>query len=132
MGKTSNAVKQKWNKKHYRQIKISIKPEIADGFQSACKASGKSMANELAGFMLSYLKQSTPMTEPAINFNALKGRRKAIGFAHKLLLELLGAEERYIENTPENLSSSIRYEMAVERADKLSEVIDAVEAIYDD
>jgi hypothetical protein len=40
MGKTSNAVKQRYNATHYTQVKASVKPEIAAGFKAACALSG--------------------------------------------------------------------------------------------
>ena len=40
-------------------------------------------------------------------------------------------EEEYRDNMPENLQSSSRYEMAEERLDRLLDVLDAVDGIYD-
>jgi len=50
-GKTSNAVKQRWNTEHYTQIKVSVKPDVAGAFKKACETSGTSMASELSIFM---------------------------------------------------------------------------------
>lgn len=37
MGKTSNEVKQRYNKKNYKQIKASLKFELCDEFKDFCK-----------------------------------------------------------------------------------------------
>jgi len=132
MGKTSNAVKQKWNSKNYQQVKFSVKPDVAASFKAACKAANKSMASELSGFMQCYANQPPPKTQPCINVKTLKDRRKAMGIVRSMIVELHDAEEKHIENTPESLHSSERYESAIERLEQLEAVLDAIDDIYSD
>lgn len=54
MGKTSNKAKQDWNASHYKQVKVSVKPETAGAFKAACVKRGVSMAGELQRYMQRY------------------------------------------------------------------------------
>jgi len=132
MGKTSNAVKQKWNEKNYVQVKISVKPDLAASFKAACKTADKSMAFELSGFMQRYANQPQSKIQPSVNVKTLKDRRKAMGIIRRMIIDLIDAEGNYIDNTPESLHSGVRYEMAVERLEQLEAVLDSVDDIYND
>lgn len=132
MGKTSNAAKQKWNASHYTQVKFSTKPETAAAFKAACKAAGDSMAGALSAFMLRYAGQLKEQRQPPVIVKTLKDRRKTAVFVHNIIAALLDAEERFVNNAPENLSDSPRYEMAEERISMLQEVLDAMDEIYED
>ena len=138
MGKTSNAVKQKWNSNHYKQVKFSTKPETAAAFKAACAAEGSTMAGTLSEFILKYAgqtagqSQSGRQSQPEVSVKTLKDRRKAAGFVHNIVTALLKAEENFIENAPKNLASSTRYEMAEERVSKLQELLDAIDEVYDE
>jgi hypothetical protein len=131
MGKTSNAVKQKWNTKHYVQVKASVKPETAEMFKAACLAGGVSMAGELACFMESFANPAEEKAIAAFRVKTLKDRRQAMNIARALITEIRGAEEGYLSRIPINLHSSSYYERAEDRIDKLSEVLDAIDEIYD-
>lgn len=131
MGKTSSVAKQQWNSAHYTQLKISVKPEIASAFKAACAVSGASMASELSAFM----EQFANPTQNTLPFEAKVGtlgdRRKAMQLICKLLAEICGAEEAFIDKTPENLHNSQRYEMAEERLERLTDLLDAADGIYE-
>jgi len=144
MGKTSNKAKQQWNAGHYTQVKAYIRPEIASAFKAKCIKSNASMAGEISAFMEGYtaIEQTSPtprQTSPApghisptpVRVKTLGDRRKAMQLVIELLTEIHDAEEAYVANTPENLRSSSRYEMAEERLERLSEVLEAVDGIYD-
>jgi len=153
MGKTSNIAKQKWNSAHYVQIKAHIKPEIASDFKAACVASGTTMASELSAFMEEFANQQQGALSPTkvkalgyrrerfanpqqnalslIKVKTLGDRRKAMSLVINLLTELHDAEEVFLENMPENLHSSLRYEMAEERLEKLSDALEVTDGIYD-
>ena len=130
MGKTSNTAKQKWNSTHYAQIKVHVKPETASAFKAACAVSGTSMASELSAFMEEFAKPQ----QKALSLTKVKtlgDRRKAMCLIINLLTEIRDAEEAFLENTPENLHNSTRYEMAEERLERLIDVLDAADGIYD-
>jgi len=130
MGKTSNMAKQQWNSAHYVQIKVQVKPETASAFKAACAASGTSMASELSAFMEEFA--SPPQGAlPLVKVKTLGNRRKAMSLVYRLLTEIRDAEEGFLENMPENLQGSSRYEMAEERLDRLSEVLEAADGLYD-
>ena len=132
MGKTSNQAKQRWNAAHYTQIKTHVKPEIASAFKAACAALGTSMASELSAFMEDFAnpRQNAP-TLANVKTKTLGDRRKAMRSVIKLLNEIYDAEEAFIENTPENLQGTDRFEMAEERLGMLSEVLETIDGIYD-
>lgn len=130
MGKTSNAVKYKWNSCHYSQVKISIKPETAAAFKSACIAADDTMAGVLSRYMLTYAGQTHDAPGPVLNVKTLKDRRKTAVMVCDIVTALLNAEEKFINNAPESLISSTRYEMAEERVSILQDVLDAIEEAY--
>jgi len=130
MGKTSNSAKQRWNSANYTQIKANVKPETASAFKAARAASGTSMASELIAFMEEFANPSQNTISLA-RVKTLGDRRKAMCSVIKLLTDIHDAEEAFLENMPENLQNSPRYEMAEERLERLSEAMDAAEGIYD-
>ena len=130
MGKTSNNAKQQWNAAHYTQIKAYVKPETASGFKAACAALGTSMASELSAFMENFANPQQDAL-PLTKVKTLGDRRKTMGLVVSLLTEIRDAEQAYLEHMPENLHSSSQYEMAEERLDRLSDVLDAADGIYD-
>ncbi|MDR1538416.1 MAG: hypothetical protein LBU32_10560 [Clostridiales bacterium] len=131
MGKTSNAAKQKWNASHYTQVKASVKPETAASFKAACAAAETTMASELGRFMNECARTAQKQTDPAANVRTLGDRRKAMALVCRLIAEIRDAEEEYMDNMPESLRNSTKYEMAEERLEKLTDALDAVEDIYD-
>jgi hypothetical protein len=130
MGKTSNAVKQKWNAKHYVQVKASVKPQTAETFKAACVAGGVSMAGELARFMESFANPPEEKSIANISVKTLKDRRQALNIVRTLITEIRNAEVGYLDRTPKNLQGSSRYEMAEERVEKLADALDAIDEIY--
>jgi len=130
MGKPSSIVKQRWNSANYTQIKAQVRPETASAFKAACAASGTSMSSELIAFMEEFANPQQNAL-PFMKVKTLGDRRKAMRTVIKLLTEIRDAEETYMENMPESLQSSSRYEMAEERLDSLSDVLDAADGIYD-
>ena len=129
MGKTSNAVKQRWNAEHYAQVKVHVKPETAAAFKAACAASGYSMASEISAFMEEFSRPLQGGT-PYIKVKTLGDRRKTMHTVINLLSEMRDAEDAYMDNMPDNLKNSAQYEMAEERIDRLTEAIETAEDIY--
>ena len=130
MGKTSNAAKQKWNASKYTQVKFSTKPETAVAFKAACASAGDSMAGALSAFMLKYAGQSDLHNQPPVKVKTLSDRRKTAVFVHNIIAALLEAEERFVDNAPDNLSDCLRYEMAQERISQLQDVLAAMGEVY--
>ena len=130
MGKTSSQSKQKWNERHYIPVKALVKPEIAIAFKTACADAGTSMASELSNFMEMYANPPQENTKATANVKTLGNRRKAMALIHALMIEMRNAEEELMNNTPENLRSSSRYEDADERMSRLDEALDIIDDIY--
>ena len=131
MGKTSNTVKDEWNKKHYTPVKVAVKHETAAGFKAACAAAGTSMASVLSDFMDKYAGGATreKKTAPA-SVKTLRDRRKAMSLINTLITDMRNAEEEYMDRMPESLQGSERYDEAEERLGKLDEAIDIISDIY--
>ena len=130
MGRASSAAKQRWNSKNYTQVKVSVKPRIAADFKAACAASGTTMASELSSFMEDFAR---PPKSAAMHtkVKTLGDRRKTMHTVLWLLSDMRDAEEAYLDNTPENLRGSTRFEMTEERLDMLVDAIESVEGVYD-
>jgi len=136
MGKASNAAKQRWNSKKYTQIKAYVKPEIAAAFKTACAAAGVSMAGELSRFMADYAAVTVAnhviniKTERTDSVSTMKMRRKTVRTVAGLLEQVRDAEERFINNAPENLHSAPIYENAGQYVSVLDDVIEQLGEIY--
>jgi len=70
--------------------------------------------------------------KPVVRVKTLRERRKTAAMARSIIVALLNAEENYVENAPENLRNSTRYDMAVERISKLQEALEILEEAYND
>ena len=64
------------------------------------------------------------------SFKTLRERRRIMVTIYTLLTEIRNAEEAFIYNMPENLQNSCRYDYAVERLEKLDDLIDLIGDIY--
>jgi hypothetical protein len=130
LGKTSNASKDTWNAKNYVQVKASVKPEIAQAFESACETAEVSMAGVLSDFMQNYAALPATRKPPVISTASRRHRRKALAIILPLLVQIRDAEERYRDNIPENLSASSAYDAADECVSAISDAIDFLESAY--
>ena len=129
MGKTSNAVKQRWNKEHYVQVKVSVHPEIAEAFKEKCKAKDVSIASEITRFMREQCGKPHVL-KTALKVSTRQQRRKAITVLNEQLGAIIDAESLYIKNIPENLRNSVRYETATQSVQALQDAINSLNAAY--
>jgi hypothetical protein len=108
----------------YTQIKFSIKPSIVSEFKAKCRFANVSMASEISRFMSGQAitkKQDTTTRQH---------RRKAIKSMVKELEEIMDAEQRYMDNIPENLQSSRTYEAAEQTVQALEEALGILTEAY--
>lgn len=122
--------KQRQNASPYTQVKVSINPEIASAFKSACVVANVSMASVLSDFMADYSQISVKCKAPS---NHLATRRQRRGNIKKISLQieqLMIAEEEYRDNFPENLHGSKWHVAANHSIDILQEVIELLEEVY--
>jgi ssRNA-specific RNase YbeY (16S rRNA maturation enzyme) len=124
MGNAATKAKQKWNKEHYRQIKVSVPHVVAQRFKAACALTDTSMSAELVKFMAAYAEVTDVLpahTEKrGLTPLASKGkRRKLLGDIFRRLQEIRAAEETYRDFIPENMEERVR------RAEESLDVLDA-------
>jgi len=131
LSRAANRAKTKWNAKNYSQVKVSVDPEIAAAFKTACGIAGHSMASVLSQFMAHYsatMKKSNSTTEDDVS---TRGKRRKLVQAYTQRLERVrAAEENYMSNIPVNLQGSIRYEAAEQSVSVMDEVIERLGEIY--
>ena len=130
MGATSNESKQSWNASHYTQLKVSVPPELAATFKARCKEKNVSMASEISRFMSIETKGCRPAKSAAGPYATRQKRRKALKSLVDQLEALMGAEQSYLENIPENLQSSCRYEDAEQTVSALEEALEILGEAY--
>jgi hypothetical protein len=125
-----NTAKDKWNREHYTQIKVSVPPDVAAAFKSSCADAGTSMSGALKSFMieLAGIAKSNTGTLPLVSTR--RQRRKEIQTLLKRLNRVLDAEERCMNNIPENLRGSSVYEAGENITGLLSDAIISMEEIY--
>ena len=123
--------KARWNASNYAQIKISVYPEIAEAFKTACAADGVSMASELTRFMAEY--SAAPIVKKAVAANPKLSKKKRRNTVRSLILQLeqvRDAEQESMDNTPENFRMSDNFAASEESLAKLDEAIEILEGIY--
>ena len=131
MPKAATRAKARWNASNYAQIKVSVYPEIADAFKTACAAAGVSMASELARFMTEY--SEVPIAKKTAAANKALSKKKRRNTVRALILQLeqvREAEEESMDNTPENFRKSDNFAASEESLAKLEEAIEILENIY--
>jgi hypothetical protein len=136
MTNAATRAKARWNAANYVQIKVSVRPNIADAFKTTCAANGVSIAGALSQFMAGYAaaaatnKAFGTKTEAADSVSTMKKRRKAVRSVAALLEQVRDAEERFIANAPENLQCAPIYETAEQYVSVLDDVIEQLGEIY--
>ena len=105
------------------QVKISVDTKIAVSFKQACAADNVSMASKLTCFMADY-SNSLMKSRDAPGYTTRRKRRAVIKRIIADLEQLKSAEERLIDNAPENLQDAPIYETADEYVSIFEDVID--------
>jgi len=132
MSNASNSAKSRWNASHYTQVKIAVSPDVADAFKAACAAAGVSMASVLSQFMAEYgavpiTKKPSTKTAP---MSSTKRRRNTVRAVIPQLEQVRDAQEKAIDNTPDNLRSSDNFAVSEERLSSLEQAIEILDGIY--
>jgi hypothetical protein len=112
----------------YRQLKITVDAELASSFKAACAAAGASMAGKLSQFMAESsgaAREGRPA--PAPDYSTRRKRRAALRRIVSELEQIKAAEERLIDNAPENLRDAPMYEVADHYVSVLDDVIGQLE-----
>lgn len=127
MGDAASSAGAKGARKAYAQVKVSIDPEVSSAFRTACSKSNVSMAEVLSPFMAKFSK--TTLSRKAENATR-RQRRASVGAIIRQLEQIKGAEERYRDAIPVNLSGSAVYETADASVSLLEEAIDILGSVY--
>jgi predicted lipoprotein len=112
----------------YAQVKVSVRPEVAEAFKSACSRAGLSMASEMSRFMSIYPSAATKTS--AVKIGTRPERRKTVRTITAALEAVHAAEESYRDNIPENLQSGQAYLNADNTVERLQEAISALEEAF--
>jgi len=124
--------KKRWNAANYKQLNLSISHELYEKFQDECKKRGISMRTVVVEFLNSCVGANSPTRErKSIDYGSRHQRRKAVKTMTKQLELIRNAEETYMENIPENLRSSSRYEAAEQAIEKLEEAISLLDSAFE-
>jgi hypothetical protein len=125
-----STTKDNWNRNHYTQIKVSVRPEVAAAFKLSCAVAGTSMASEIGSFMALRAGTGNTASDSLPSVQVRKQRRAEVDYLSSRLRRVLEAEESYRDNIPENLRGSSAYDTAENIIDMLDEVLSALEEIY--
>jgi hypothetical protein len=130
MGTPATAAKQRWNKKNYVQVKVSVKPDIAQSFKSSCASEGVSMAGKIAGFMAGKPCAPAAKKESRCDLSTRKKRRKNLAIVISTLESIRDAEEEYFDNIPTNLKGSMAADDAASAISLLDDAICILGDVY--
>jgi len=112
------------------QVKVSIHPELAAAFKTACAANSESMTGVISSFMESYSKTNVPKRGYSPNLSTKRQRRAVVRRILGQLESIMENEENYKDNIPENLQNSEAYHYAEYCVSLVGEAIEALEIAY--
>jgi len=117
----------------FKQLKVSVEPDLAESFKTACMNAGVSMASELSAYMAVRAGAVVrSASKPAKNddYGTRAKRRRHVGQIITQLETIMEYEDTYMENIPENLQSGPAYENAELAVDTLEQAIDLLKETY--
>ena len=112
------------------QVKVSVIPEVAVAFKSACAANDVSMAAILSDFMSQYSGVAKQKGNYAPNLSTRRQRRAAVQSIIRQLERVRENEGIYLDNIPENLRNGDAFETAEQCLATLEEVLDLLGSAY--
>ena len=130
LSNTSTQAKQRWNANNYTQVKVSVKPELAAAFKSACASANTSMSAEISQFMNQYVGISSKNGGYSPDLSMRRQRRTATRSIIQQLIRVKDNEETYRDNIPENLQGSSAFDAAEQCISTLYEAIDLLDTAY--
>ena len=123
--------RKRWNAANYRQLNLSVNPEVMEAFRTACEQNGNSMRKVLTEFMAAYAAMPPAVKKPMKGNSGRGHRRKAVGDIVSKLKTICSAEKQYRDTgIPENLKNSERYESAEQAIGMLEEAIELLEEAF--
>ena len=116
-----------------QQLKISVEPDLAGSFKTACLNAGVSMVSEISEFMAertNALDKSTAKSVKQAGYETRRKRRHHVGSIILQLEAIKDFEDDYRSNIPENLQSGPAYENAEQAVDNLEQAIELLKDTY--
>jgi hypothetical protein len=124
---------KRWNAENYKQFNIALRPKLIEAFREACVQNNVAMRAVLVSFMSEYASAppSSQNQKDKHNFQRRNDRRKSVGLIISQLEAICAAEIQYMENMPENLKNSSRYEAAEHAVDSINDAIELLVDAFD-
>ena len=135
MGTAATKAKRKWNSEHYTNITAAMDPKLAAKLKDDCRMRGVSVTSVITELVAGYLDAEVPVQKETAMKKAPdnRGRRRRDLKRHIAAIEdICSGEQGYLDNIPENLRDSIRYENAESSVEHLLAAIDELMAVYPD
>jgi len=117
----------------YKQLKVSVDPDLAESFKLACVDAGVTMAAELSEFMSARVGIMTSLSvkaHGAASYDTRGKRRTHVGRIVSQLEAIKGCEDAYLSHIPDNLQSSQAYENAELAVESLEQAIELLNDAY--
>jgi gas vesicle protein len=133
MGTAATKAKRKWNREHYTNITTAMTPGLANKLKENCRENGKSVTSLITELVSVYLdiNDSSPKEKSKKTASDNRGQRRRKLWKHIAAIEIIcNGEEAYLNNIPENLQDSIRYENAENSVEQLKLAIDELKEVY--
>lgn len=133
MGTAATKAKRKYNSEHYINVTAALNPELAAKLKAACKDKDVSVTSVIAELVAGYLGAEVSPPKERLRKEALdnRGRRKRALLKHIAAIEdICDGEETYLNNIPQNLRDSIRYDNAENSVEHLLSAIGELKEAY--
>jgi hypothetical protein len=112
------------------QVKVSVKPEVAAAFKTACMKNNVSMASILSDFMSQYAGRLTVKGGYSANLSTRRQRRSFTQSLIRQLERVRDNEECYRDNIPDNLQGGSAFDSADQCVSILEEALDLLASAY--
>ena len=117
----------------FKQLKVSVEPDLAESFKAACMNAGVSMASELSIFMAARagtMARTAAKTGKNNGYDTRAKRRHHVSQIVVQLETIMGYENAYRAKIPENFQSGPAFENAEMAIDTLEQAIDLLKDAY--
>ena len=117
----------------FKQLKVSVEPDLVASFKAVCMNAGVSMAAEISAFMAARTDAVALAPVKAPKKDGYDTRAKRRHHVSQIVIQLeaiMGFEDAYMSNIPENFQSGPAYENAELAIDALEQAIDLLKDAY--
>lgn len=122
----------RWNANHYKQLKFSLHPEIADAFKSACAERGLSMASVISQFMCDYsdIHHTNAIKLEPDKLASRRLREKAMYAVITTITAIYNKEAESLAKIPVNFRDSDAYTETERIAEALETALEFAKDVY--